>query len=352
MTASRRRAAIFGIVVLVCSAAAVGYAWHRMRQASAVAAAAPVGLVPLDALPGAVADGSSHRAFMLFRSTALGEGYGRIAVVSLDAPHETRRVARLQCDRVHYAAGRGVCLEARRGALTAYTAHLFDDQLAVLRSYPLAGPPSRARVSPDGRLAAFTVFVNGHGYGTPGFTTRTSIVDAVGGGVVVDDLETWPVERGGQIVKAADFNVWGVTFAADGSHFFATLGTGGKTFLLEGDLDTRRLRVIRDGVECPSLSPDGSRIAFKHREPGTEPGRFLWRLQVMDLASATVTALNAETRNVDDQVEWLDAARLLYALPQPGALSSASTDVWSIAADGSGAPKLFLTFGFSPSVAR
>lgn len=351
MTASRRRALAFGIVVLACVAAAVGYAWHLMRQASAASAAAPIGFVPLDALPGASGT-APRRAFMLFRSTALGESYGRVGLVYLDAPDDTRQIARMQCDRLHYAAGRGVCLEAQRGALTSYTAHLFDDKFAVLRSYPLAGPPSRTRVSPDGRLAAFTVFVNGHGYATPGFTTRTSIVDTMVGSVLVEDLEAWPVERDGQVFKAADFNFWGVTFAPDGRRFFATLGTGGKTFLLEGDIAARRLRVIQSDVECPSLSPDGLRIAFKQRESGAGSGRHLWRLHVMDLATAKLTTLNAETRNVDDQVEWLDAARLLYALPQQGALSSAGTDVWSIAADGSGAPELYLPAGFSPAITR
>lgn len=352
MTGAHQRALAFGLVVLACVGAGGGYVWHLVRQSGAAAsAAAPVNFTPLEALPGA-GSAPPHRGFMLFRSTALGESYGRVALVDLDAPDDTRRVARMACDRVHYAAGRGVCLEAQRGALTAYTAHVFDDRFTVLRSYPLAGPPSRTRVSPDGRLAAFTVFVNGHGYSAPGFTTRTSIVDTIGGGVLVEDLEAWPVEREGQVFKATDFNFWGVTFARDGRRFFATLGTGGKTFLLEGDLATRRLRVIHDDVECPSLSPDETRIAFKHREAGAAAGRFLWRLHVLELATSKVTALEAETRNVDDQVEWLDAARLLYALPQSGALSSAGTDVWSIAADGAGSPKLYLPFGFSPAISR
>ena len=49
----------------------------------------------------------------------------------LDANGATQRfVTPLACERLHYAAGRGICLEAKRGALTSYHAHLFDQQSA------------------------------------------------------------------------------------------------------------------------------------------------------------------------------------------------------------------------------
>ena len=67
-------------------------------------------------------------------------------------------------------------------------------------------------------------------------------------------------------MTAADRNFWGVTFSHKPTQFFATLGTAGQTYLVEGDLVSKQLRVIADGVECPSLSPDDTRIAFKHKE--------------------------------------------------------------------------------------
>ena len=67
-----------------------------------------------------------------------------------------------------------------------------------------------------------------------------------------------------------------------------------------------------------------------------------WRLHVLDLASGRETAL-AETRSVDDQVEWLDDERIMYGL---------AGDVWVVAADGGGKPRVFIPDALSPAVVR
>jgi hypothetical protein len=54
-----------------------------------------------------------------------------------------------------------------------------------------------------------------------------------------------------------------------------------------------------------------------------------------------------ETRSVDDQAEWLDNDRVLYAMPADHANLP---DVWSVPADGTGAPRLFLAQAESPAV--
>jgi hypothetical protein len=96
--------------------------------------------------------------------------------------------------------------------------------------------------------------------------------------------------------------------------------------------------VIRDNVECPSLSPDGTRIGYKKLID--DEGH--WRLHVLDLASGADVAL-AETRSVDDQLEWRDDHNLLYQF---------GDDVWTVPADGSGAPKLYIKHAGSPAVVR
>ena len=105
---------------------------------------------------------------------------------------------------------------------------------------------------------------------------------------------------------------------------------------MEGDVQTRRAEVVADGVECPSLSPDETRVAFKRRQGNT------WRLHVLDLATGRETPLS-ETRNVDDQVEWLDDNRILYGLIK---------DVWVVPADGGGQPRIYVHDALSPAVVR
>jgi Tol biopolymer transport system component len=119
----------------------------------------------------------------------------------------------------------------------------------------------------------------------------------------------------------------------DSNRFYATLGTGDHHYLVEGDVAKREVRVLRDGVECPSLSPDGTQIAFKSRI-----GNNRWRLHVLDLASLHDHAV-AETRSIDDQAEWLDDGTLAY---------SDATNVYTVPADGSGEARLLVKDATSP----
>jgi hypothetical protein len=203
-------------------------------------------------------------------------------------------------------------------------------------------------MSPDGRYASVTTFVSGDSYAGSSFSTRTIILD-VAGRSVVDDLEHFTALRDGQAFSAQDFNFWGITFAADSNRFYATLGTGGHTYLVQGDVAAKQVTVLRDGVECPSLSPDGTRLAFKKRVADSV-GRVEWRESVLDLATLQDHPL-AETRSVDDQAEWLDDQTVLYGLPQ-GDTGSVSDDVWAAPADGSGQPRLLVPGAWSPAVSR
>jgi WD40-like Beta Propeller Repeat len=268
----------------------------------------------------------------------------------LDAKDGVRHVTPLRCERVHLAGARGICLEAQRGAITSYHAVLFDRSLRKLHSAALAGAPSRARMSPDGKLAAMTVFVSGHSYASPGFSTRTSIIDAQDGKMIVDDLESMTVLRSGQPFKRTDFNFWGVTFTPDATGFYATLQTGGQTLLVQGDLAARQMQVLARNAECPSLSPDGKRLAFKRRIEPPPQGRVAWSLHVLDIASGQETALAKETRSVDDQVEWISEREIAYAMPDDSA--PAATQTWALAADGQRAPRPLLPLALSPAVAR
>lgn len=121
----------------------------------------------------------------------------------------------------------------------------------------------------------------------------------------------------------------------------------GKTYLVKGDLTARTLTTVADDVECPSLSPDGTRIAFKKVTAGAGPTAH-WTPAIMDLSTGEVQLL-LETRTVDDQIEWLDDETILYGMPRDGA--PGDTDVWALGVDGS-EPELFIAHAWSPSVVR
>jgi hypothetical protein len=165
-------------------------------------------------------------------------------------------------------------------------------------------------------------------------------------GDVIGELEQFSTWRDGVRFRAVDFNFWGVTFATDKNTFYATLRTGGSTYLVRGDLTLRRLNVLRDNVECPSLSPDNRLVAFKKR---VGPGPNQSRLAVLDVTTMTERLIATEARPIDDQVEWLDSAHVLYAVA--GGTASIS-DVWVAPIDGSAPARLFLPQAVSPVVVR
>jgi hypothetical protein len=292
-----------------------------------------------------VLDAPPSRPFLMFISLIPDSTFKHVVIAPLDAPDGPRYLTPLQCDRVYYAASRGLCLmaDATQPDKPGYFARIFDDHFTRIHSLPLTGAPSRTRLSPDGRRAAFTVFDEGHSYADGVFSTRTTIVDT-SAGTVIGDLESWKVTRDGAPFANKDFNFWGVTFAADGNTFYATLRTQGSAYLIEGHVDARDARVLLQGAECPSLSPDQTRVAFKKRLGGA--GGW-WQLSVYDLKSREVRALSGDTKSVDDQVEWLDASNLIYFRP-----NDEGNFIWRLPVDSGEAPQPFVREGFSPAVVR
>lgn len=282
---------------------------------------------------------------VVFRNTASGDGYGLVASVDLADPDGERAVTSLACDRVYATAAQQMCLHIDRGIVTTFAATLRDADGTELRSWPLPGIPSRTRVSADSTLVATTAFVTGESYGTVAFSTQTTI--STTDGTDYGNLEEFTLLVDGSRITAADRNLWGVTFAADGRSFYATAASAHRTWLVQGDLTTRTLTAVRESAECPSLSPDGSHIAYKKAVPGTATPT--WSIAVLNLATGAETAL-PEPGNVDDQVEWLDASTLLYGLARPDVVGD--SDIWSIAIDGTSEPRLFIPHAWSPSVVR
>lgn len=176
------------------------------------------------------------------------------------------------------------------------------------------------------------VFVAGHSYAETGFSTATILVD-METGTEIDNLEEFTVYRDGRVFDAEDFNFWGVTFAADSNRFYATLGAAGSTYLIEGDVAARTATVLRDNVECPSLSPDGSRIVFKKRVGSGFLGQPIWQLHLLDLSTMEERPLGGP-RSVDDQVEWIDDQHVIYAVRDEGPPATIRPDLWLLPLDG------------------
>ncbi|GAA4290695.1 PD40 domain-containing protein [Actinokineospora soli] len=279
-----------------------------------------------------------------------GPGGGRGGALDLDerslvyVDEAAKRVAQdpggvsgVECLRSYTAGGTLVCLHAV-ALPPGFSATVLNDDLEVVREIRLDGTPSRARVSPSGRMAAWTVFRSGDSYLPAGYFSTTATILDTETGTLYGSLEDFTSIVDGKPYAAEDRNYWGVTIAEDDNLFYATMSSKGKTWLMRGDLAARTLTAVRQNAECPSLSPDGTRVAYKVRT-GEK-----WRLHVLDLATGADTP-TAETAHVDDQAAWLDDRTIAYSRPGPGGKPA----VYAVPADGSGAPRLVREGASSPA---
>ena len=262
---------------------------------------------------------------------------GRTVVTTL-ARDGSRSESSLRCQRVYSAAGTTVCL--RLSGPGVYEAAVMRGGEDVF-STGIPGTPSRARVSASGNIVSWTVFVTGDSYLAPGgFSTRTGYVD-LRSRELVNTVEDFTITIDGKVDKRADFNFWGMTVGSDDRTFYATLGSGSTTWLLKGDLLAHTAATVRTGAECPSLSPDQTRVAYKKRT-GRLGG---WQLVVLDLASGKETLLPG-SNGVDDQAAWLDDSTVAYAKPPT---SGGTSTIYASAADGTGEARELVTEASSPS---
>ncbi|MFJ2617880.1 hypothetical protein [Glutamicibacter sp. NPDC087344] len=280
---------------------------------------------------------------IVFRNTAMGEGYGTLAAVALDAPGGERALTGIVCDRVAQRAGLISCMRTQRGIPTTFHNDVLDTQGDALETLPLPGIPSRTRIS-DGGLVATTSFVTGHSYAAGSFSTETTVTRADGTGY--GNLEEFTMMVDGKELTAVDRNVWGVSFVSE-DEFYVTVASGGSTWLMHGSFSARTLTSVHDNAECPSVSPDRTRVAYKKR---TGSGATVhWDIAVLDLKTGQETIIGLRD-GFDDQLEWLDDDRLLFGVPRVGEVGD--SDVYVIDAQPEAEPELLIEHAWSPSVVR
>lgn len=278
----------------------------------------------------------------------LSDGQDRVQQVPLAAPDGARTATSLHCQRVHTAGGTTVCLRLAgpglAGVAPSFEAAILDSRGRELRTIALPGIPSRARVSNSGQVVSWTSFVTGDSYAVPGgFSTRTGVLD-LRTGALAESLEGFAATVDGRPYHAADTNYWGVTVRSDDRTFFATMASSTRNWLVRGDLVARTVQTVRVGAECPSLSPDERKLAYKKRTKRLGP----WQLAVLDLDTGVERPLPG-TEGIDDQASWLDADHLLYGrVPRSGAKPS----LYTVPIDGSGPPRLLIADAASPVPVR
>lgn len=332
------RQVVFAGLVGVCALLAVGYAAKAFMQRTP--SVPPAADAPAD--PSALARVTSQ-AHLVFLHSPGGDTYRQVAVMPLDALDGQRYLTPLMCQRVYMAAADGLCMGLGQTATT------FNARFENTGNLAQPGIPTRARISPTGDLGSMTWFVAGHSYADAAFSTQTVLVDPHSAQTVAD-LEQFTILKDGAPIHAVDFNFWGVTFTRDASRFYATLATAGKTYLIEGNVAERQAQVLRENVECPSLSPDNTRLVFKKRVDPNSPRE--WRLAVLDLATMEETPVPGENHSVDDQAEWLDDNHILYALQDEGPPATIAQNIWEATLEGIEPPHILLRGAMSPAVVR
>lgn len=276
---------------------------------------------------------------LAFINRVPGDEYGLVGYID---PSGERHITELECSRLDLNEAVGICLSATAGLGGSGRGLLLDPGLNPSLRFAV-NLPSRAAVSPDGSVVAWTGFSLGHSYLAPGeFATTTQLI-SVDRSIGANLEQVFSMYRGDDLLTDVDMNYWGVTFV-DSDHFYATLGTGDGVSIIEGRVSNSRLDVVFENATCPEVSPDGKTIVAK------EPRGDFMQLIAIDVETGDRRELG-ESRSVEDQVEWADDDTILYALPNldEGTDPQPVFDVWALDVAAGSSPRMIIPFADSPA---
>ena len=339
---STRGAVVFVVVTGVCAAVAIGATVKSVSSERAATAAAPKPTAAAGDL--LAADAAADRPLIVFRDLDRSR-YGRLAFAEVGPGGTASTPPQRLALRPRPLRRRAWRLPGpRQGLLNESTVKLLDSRLDVTARGQVPGVPSRARVSRDGRLAAVTTFVTGHSYATPGqFSTAATLIDVRRGKVDRRPRALHTLDAEGDRVTAARPQLLGHHVrAATADTFYATVAYGGETHLVRGDVRTapdadhprqRRVPVAVARTARASGTRSSSRPARARRRSGTSP---------CSTSRPCARRRSPSRRRATTRLEWLDDDHVLYGNGE---------EIWTVPADGSGAPERYLPAADSPAVA-
>ena len=216
-------------------------------------------------------------------------------------------------------AGGGICLARSRSLTGAYEAQLLgpDGQRAA-HDRPRRHAEPRARLAPTAATARRRCSSPATPTPSPGaFSTQTLLID-MRRGETLANLETFTVSQGRPRGRRRRRQVLGRDVRPRQRPFYATLATGGKTYLIKGSV--ARAHGARDPRERRVPVAVARRHAHRLQEAGRRQGA-TWRFHVLDLATGAETPL-AETA--------LGRRPDRVARRRQPAVRRAASDIWTV----------------------
>ena len=168
---------------------------------------------------------------------------------ALETTSGRRGMTSLQCERVAFSGGRGICLQARRGC-SPPTAPPVGRCVGPAGFAQLDGSPSRTRIAPTAASVPLPCSSRGMSmlYSSATFSTNTTLIDMTTGDALGDLESVRDLPRRPEPTRRG-FQLLGRDLRPRHNTFYATLRTAGATYLVVATRP-RKLTVLHENVDA------------------------------------------------------------------------------------------------------